>query len=91
MGRVVKTHSSYLKGLLEILYKLAESRLIGTITPGVITKVNGQSEKLKLKISRKTEYGYKTIARNGRTAQEVFIITKLTRKELENKIKKYIE
>tara|TARA_Y100001968_G_C19444818_1_gene764743 strand:+ start:402 stop:674 length:273 start_codon:yes stop_codon:yes gene_type:complete len=86
MGRVVITHSTYIKGLIKKLKILAEFDGIKTVTPGVISKTRGSSSKLSIKISVKTIGGYKLIARKGTSIQEVFVVTRLRRNELETKI-----
>ena len=77
MGRVVLTHSTYIKGLIEWAQKLSEHKSIKTITPGVIGKTRGISEKLNIRITRSFKGGYKLIARKGKTYQDLFITTKL--------------
>jgi hypothetical protein len=65
-----------------ILKKLALDLHIKTITPAVISRVKGRSSKLVIRLSVKTINGYKAIARKGKTAQEVFISTDLSKDEL---------
>ncbi len=86
MGRLVHTHSTYINGLIELLKRLAKENGIYTISPGVISRVRGHKEKLKVSITRETIGGYKLIARKGRSAQEVYITTKYNREELREKI-----
>ena len=75
MGRVVVTHSTYIEGLIPLLKKLSRREGIKTVTPGIIKRVNGFSEKLNIKITRPIKGGFKLIARKGRSMQEIFIIT----------------
>ncbi len=82
MGRLVLNHSTNLEGLIPILKKLVKSAHIKTVTPAIISRVNGKSAKLIIRISVKTINGYKAIARKGKTAQEVFISTDLSKDEL---------
>ena len=82
MGRLVLNHSTNIEGLIPILKKVALNINIRTITPAVITRVRGKSSKLKIRLSVKTINGYKAIARKGKTAQEVFISTDLSKEEL---------
>ena len=89
MGRLVLNHSTNLEGLIPILRELALNINIKTITPGVISRVKGRSSKFIIRLSVKTINGYKAIARRGRTAQEVFISTDLSRDELKNLLEKY--
>ena len=84
MGRLVLNHSSNIEGLIPILQKLALNINIKTITPAVISRVKGRSSKLIIRLSVKTINGYKAIARKGKTAQEVFISTDLSKDELKN-------
>ena len=84
MGRIVLNHSTYIEGLIPVLRKLAANINIKTITPAIISRVRGRSSKLVIRISVKTINGYKAIARKGKTAQEVFISTDLSKDELKN-------
>ena len=86
MARLVLTHSTYIEGLIKWLRILSKEEKIQTITPGCINKTKGRSNKLKIKISRKTNEGYRLIARKGSTVQEVYIICKLDTEELNNLI-----
>ena len=89
MGRLVLNHSTNIEGLIPVLKKLALNINIKTITPAVITRVRGKSSKLIIRISVKTINGYKAIARKGKTAQEVFISTDLSKNELKMIIDTY--
>ena len=84
MGRLVLNHSSNIDGLIPILKKLALNINIRTVTPAIISRVKGRSSKLIIRLSVKTISGYKAIARKGKTAQEVFISTDLSKDELKN-------
>ena len=84
MGRLVLNHSSNIEGLVPLLQKLAHNINIKTITPGVISRVRGRSSKLIIRLSVKTINGYKAIARKGKTAQEIFISTELSKDELKH-------
>ncbi len=84
MGRLVLNHSSNIEGLIPILKKLALNINIRTVTPAIISRVKGRSSKLIIRLSVKTISGYKAIARKGKTAQEVFISTDLSKDELKN-------
>ena len=89
LGRLVLNHSTNIEGLIPILQKLALNINIKTVTPAVISRVRGRSSKLIIRLSVKTINGYKAIARKGKTAQEVFISTDLSRDELKQIIDKY--
>lgn len=89
-GRLVWNHSTHLDGLIPILEKLLTLANIRTITPGVISRSKGHCPKLKLRVSVPIRGGYKAIARQGKTVQEVFLITEISRQELEAAIKKAI-
>ena len=84
MGRLVLNHSSNIEGLIPILKKLALNINIRTVTPAIISRVKGRSSKLTIRLSVKTISGYKAIARKGKTAQEIFISTDLSKDELKN-------
>ena len=89
MGRIVLTHSTYIEGLVPVLQKLALHSKIKTVTPAIISRVKGRSSKLVIRISVKTINGYKAIARKGKTAQEVFISTELSKEELKKLLEIY--
>ena len=89
MGRLVLNHSTNIEGLIPILQKLALNLNIRTRTPAAISRVKGRSSKLIIRLSVKTINGYKAIARKGKTAQEVFISTDLTKEELKQIIDIY--
>ena len=59
------------------------------VTPAAISRVKGRSSNLVIRLSVKTINGYKAIARKGKTAQEVFISTDLTKDELKKIIDIY--
>ena len=89
LGRLVLNHSTNIEGLIPILQKLALDNNIKTITPAVISRARGRSSKLIIRLSVKTINGFKAIARNGNTAQEVFISTELSKDELKEIIDLY--
>ena len=90
MSRIVKTHSTYLDGLISKLKELCKLEEISTITPGVISKTKGRSDKFQLRITSPIQGGYKLIARKGSSVQEVFIITTMEKENLYLAIKKVI-
>ena len=85
-GRLVWNHSTHVQGLIPILEKLINYTGITTVTPGVISRSKGHCPRLKLRISVPIRGGYKAIARQGKTVQEVFIVTDLSHQELESAI-----
>jgi len=89
LGRLVSNHSTNIEGLIPILQKLALDINIKTITPAAISRVRGRSSKLVIRLSVKTINGYKAIARKGKTAQEVFISTDLSKEDLKKMINIY--
>ena len=89
LGRLVLNHSTNIEGLIPILKKLALDVNIKTITPAAISRARGRSSKLIIRLSVKTINGYKAIARRGKTAQEVFISTELSKDELKEIIDLY--
>ena len=89
LGKLVLNHSTNIEGLIPILQKLALNIDIKTITPAAISRVRGRSSKLIIRLSVKTINGYKAIARKGKTAQEVFISTELSKDELKQIIDIY--
>ena len=89
LGRLVLNHSTNIEGLMPILQKLALDNNIKTITPAAISRARGRSSKLIIRLSVKTINGYKAIARKGKTAQEVFISTELSKDELKEIIDLY--
>ena len=82
LGRLVLNHSTHVDGLIPVLKRLALNINIKTVTPAIISRVRGRSSNLVIRVSVKTINGYKAIARKGKTAQEVFISTELSKDEL---------
>ena len=89
-GRLVWNHSTHIDGLIPILEKLINYTGIRTITPGVISRSKGHIPHLKLRVSVPIRGGYKAIARQGKTVQEVFIVTDLSQTELESAINRVL-
>ena len=89
LGRLVLNHSTNIECLIPILQKLALDINIKTVTPAAISRSRGRSSKLIIRLSVKTINGYKAIARKGKTAQEVFISTDLTKEELKQVLNIY--
>ena len=87
MGRLVQNHSTNIEGLVKWLKKIADNQYIKTVTPASLAKTKGRGEGLVLKVTVKTNEGFKLLARKGTLVQEVFIVTCLDEKE----IKKLIE
>ncbi|MBW4443173.1 MAG: DUF2103 domain-containing protein [Plectolyngbya sp. WJT66-NPBG17] len=85
-GRLVLNHSTHLPGLIALLEKLIKIEGIQTITPAVIGSVRSHSPQFKLKISVPIRGGFKAIARQGKSFQEVFILTTLEQDQLESAI-----
>lgn len=85
-GRVVWNHSTHLPGLIPILERLTKVDGIGTITPAVIGQARSNTPSLQIKVSVPVRGGFKLIARKGKTFQEVFVITRLSKVELEQAI-----
>ncbi len=86
MARLVITHSTYVEGLIPLLRRLATLPEIDTITPAVITRVRGRSNGLRLRVSSPITGGHKLLARRGTTAQEVFVVTRLSRDQLQEQL-----
>jgi hypothetical protein len=86
MGRLVKTHSTYLDGLIPLLTVLAREVGINTVTPAVISRVRGRSESLRLRVSTPIRGGFKVVARRGACAQEVFVVTDWDRQRLQERL-----
>jgi len=82
MGRLVQNHSTHIEGLIKWLKKIAESDEIKTVTPASLSKTNGRGETLGLKVTVKTNEGFKLLARKGKLVQEVFLVTNLDKNEV---------
>lgn len=83
-GRIVWNHSTHIDGLIPILEKLVVCEGIKTVTPAVISRSRSHSPHMKLKVSVPIRGGHKLIARCGKSVQEVFIITDLSKSQLED-------
>ena len=82
MGRLVQNHRTNIEGLIKWLKRLADYQEVKTVTPASIFKTNGRGEKLAIKITVKTNEGFKLIARKGTLVQEIFIVTRLDRTDI---------
>ena len=82
MGRLVQNHSTHIEGLIKWLKKIAATEDIKTVTPACLSKTNGRGENLSLKVTVKTNEGYKLLARKGKLVQEVFLVTNLDESEI---------
>ena len=82
MGRLVQNHSTHIEGLIKWLKKIALSDEIKTVTPASLSKTKGRGENLTLKVTVKTNEGYKLLARKGKIVQEVFLVTSLDKSEI---------
>jgi len=85
-GRLVWNHSTHIQGLIPVLERLLRYSDIQTITPAVLGRAKSHSPKLQLKVSVPIRGGFKLIGRVGKTFQEVFILTSLSKEELEEAI-----
>lgn len=85
-GRLVWNHSTHIPGLIPVLERLTKLDGIQTITPGVIGRAKGHAPRMQLRVSVPIRGGFKVIARQGKTVQEVFILTALSQGELEDAI-----
>jgi hypothetical protein len=90
MGRLVITHSTYVEGLIPVLRRLAAETAIDTVTPAVISRVRGRSAGLQLRLSTPITGGHKLMARRGTSAQEVFVVTALSREQLNTVLQKVL-
>ncbi|MEC4806765.1 MAG: DUF2103 domain-containing protein [Jaaginema sp. PMC 1079.18] len=85
-GRLVWNHSTHLSGLIPVLERLLQHDGIHTVTPGVLSRARGHIPQMKLRVSVPLRGGYKIIARQGKTVQEVFVVTDLSQTQLEQAI-----
>lgn len=90
-ARLVMNHSTHLPGLIAVLEKLSYQDGITTITPGVICPVRAHVPQMKLRVSVPIRGGFKIIARAGKIAQEVFVLTTLQQTELEGIIARLLQ
>ena len=88
MGRLVQNHSTHIEGLIKWLTKIAEQDEIKTVAPATLSKTNGKGEKLCIKVTVKTNEGYKLLARKGKLVEEVFLVTNLDESKITEIIKK---
>ncbi|NJL83042.1 MAG: metal-binding protein [Chloroflexaceae bacterium] len=82
-GRLVWNHSTHIPGLIGLLEKLIARAPVETVTPGALSRARGHCPRLTLRVSVPIRGGYKLIARQGKTVQEVFIVTDLSQEALE--------
>ena len=86
-GRLVWNHSTHIPGLIPVLQSLLkQENQVQTVTPGRLSRVRSHAPHLRLKISIPICGGFKLIARKGKSAQEVFVVTELAQVQLESAI-----
>ncbi|OUC12324.1 MAG: metal-binding protein [Alkalinema sp. CACIAM 70d] len=90
-ARLVLNHSTHIPGLIPLLEKLSQETGIQSITPGAICPVRAHMPQLRLRVSVPIRGGYKLIARAGKIAQEVFVLTTLGQNDLEVAISKLLQ
>mgnify|MGYP006087569893 CR=1 FL=1 len=85
IGRVVRTHSTYVDRMLPVLEELALHRGVHTVIPGRLARARTSTSSLTLRITTALprEGGWKLIARRGSQTQEVFVVGAIARPELE--------
>tara|TARA_B100001250_G_C19407194_1_gene617387 strand:+ start:47 stop:331 length:285 start_codon:yes stop_codon:yes gene_type:complete len=91
MGRIIRNHSTHIEGLIDILFAISKHKEVMSVTPGSLKRVKGNSEKMTLRIKKLVKGGFKLLARKGRMAQEVYILTGLLDNELNELIVKTIK
>ena len=89
MGRVVKTHSTYIEGLITCLRDLAQQKAVSSVIPGRISRNKSSEKQFKLTISTEIRGGHKLIAKKAGFVQEVFVITTLGKDSLNELISAY--
>lgn len=82
----MRNHSTNLPGLLALLERLRQHPEIATLTPAVIGRARSHAPRFRLKVSVPIQGGYKLIARQGKSFQEVFVTTPLEQSALEQAI-----
>ena len=88
MGRLVQNHSTNIDGLIKWLKKIAKNEYIKTVTPASISKTKGRGENLILKVTVRTNEGFKLLARKGKLVQEVFLVTSMDEEGIKELIEK---
>jgi hypothetical protein len=69
-----------------VLEQLVEEPEITTITPGRINQTRSRGGALRLRVTVPTKTGHKCVARKAGAAQEVFVVTGLSKEALQAKI-----
>ena len=89
----MRNHSSIAPGLAKVLDILKDRMPAGdTITPGRLSSTKGRRGQFALSFGAAgAVVGFKLIARVGKTAQEVFICTKMSREDMEGNIAWVVE
>ena len=85
-ARLVLNHSTHLPGLISILTQLAGQPGIKTITPGRVARVKARPTPLKIRVTVPITGGHKLQVRAQGNVQEVFVLTDLSAKALQNTI-----
>ena len=86
-ARIVHNHSTHCEGLRPVLVRLMKTPGIKTITPGRLHQVSSRVPHFELKIQRRdvdNPGSIKLVARNGQTAQDVFVVLSPAMAKLED-------
>ena len=70
-ARVVLNHSTHVPGLIAFLQSL-DASLASTITPGRITRTQGNAQHLSIRLTVPVTGGHKALAKRGSLCQEIF-------------------
>ena len=73
-ARIVLNHSTHVPTLIDHLKTISSIENISTIIPGRLKATKASESQFKLKITSETPTGFRSIARKGSLAQEVFIV-----------------
>ena len=90
MGRLVWNHSSHVEGIIPILRRLADMPGIKTVTPGRIRPPQGHGP-FRITVSVPISGGWKANGRKAGLAQEIFVVTDLTKEALQAEIDALVE
>jgi len=85
-GRLVWNHSTHIPGLIPVLTRLCKVPGVKTVTPGRLGQVKGRPTPLTIRVTVPIVGGFKLQARSSGGVQEIFVITSLTKAELQQAI-----
>ena len=81
---LVSNHSLMVPGLKPVLQHLCTLEGLAKVVPAQCGSTKGRSDRLEVKVMGATDRGWRLFARKGNMKQDVFVVTALSKEELDD-------